>query len=536
MSYIYSNRRYNPSITELVAVDENFENLLDNSAFLKNRENNLIQGVIIGMDGKEAIVDIGMKVEGKIPISEFALGKQDSESIKIGDVVKVYLECIEGLDGMASLSREKALREEMWGKLEKIADNGDTIEGVIFGKVKCGFTVDIQGVVAFLPGSQVDVKIVKDMTSLMDKPQLFKILKMNKKQGNIVVSRRAILEESRNELRGKLLANISEGDIVDGVIKNITDYGAFIDLGGIDGLLHVTDIAWRRINHPSELLSIGQELKTKIIRFDKVKNRISLGLKQVEQNPWIGLSNKYLIGSRHEGIVTNLTDYGVFVELEDGIEGLVYISEISWLKFNNNPRDLLHKGQKVMIEVLSIDEEKNKISLSIKRCTDSPWVKFAENYKCGSIVEGAVRHITDFGIFIGFDNEQVDGLVYVCDITWGDNPDKELFNYKKGDRVKVKILNIDPTKEKISVGIKQVEYDPMEDALQNMNIEQTVECTISEEKDDFIVVTISKGVDGMIKTEDFGEKVPLAGVKIMTKVVEIDPDRRLILLTPIQHS
>lgn len=546
MTYIYNSRRYNSSAAHNIDTTENFEELLNNSVFLKSKEKTLVQGVVINIEDKDAIIDIGMKAEGRVPVSEFALGKTlTNDAVKIGDVVKVYLEKIEGNDGMAVLSREKALREEMWGKLEKIAEDGGKIEGVIFGKVKCGFTVDIQGVVAFLPGSQVDLRMVKDMAPLMNTTQEFKILKMNKKQGNIVVSRRAILEESRNELRNKILSNISENDIVEGVIKNITDYGVFIDLGGVDGLLHVTDISWKRINHPSEVLSIGQKIKTKIIKFDKVKNRISLGLKQVEQNPWIGLSKKYPIGSQHDGYVTNLTDYGVFVELEDDIEGLVYISEISWLKFNNNPRDLLHKGQKVRVEVLSIDEEKNKISLSIKRCTESPWIKFAENYNCGDIIESTVRHIADFGIFVGFEQEQVDGLVHVCDITWSDNPDKELFNYKKGDKVRVKILNIDPEKERISVGIKQIEYDPMEDALKNMKIGEVVEGEMIEEKDGMIVVRISNGVDAFIKTEDTPttkqsneekdkkeekESIFVSGLKLSAKIAEIIPNKRLILL------
>ena len=539
---------------------ESFKDIFEQSGLADKKEGTVVNGVITAIEGKDAIIDIGMKVEGKVPVSEFTLGKEsDTPAVKVGDVVKVFLEKMEGAGGYAALSYEWVLREEMWDKLESIIKEDGVIEGVIFGRVKCGFTVDIGGVVAFLPGSQVDVKMVKDITPLMGIKQPFKILKIHKKQGNIVVSRRAIMEYARADLRSKLLSCIEEGSIVEGTVKNITDYGAFIDLGGIDGLLHVTDLSWRRVNHPSEILSIGQTVKTKVIKFNKEIQRISLGMKQIEDNPWVGMSTRYPVGSRHYGVITNVTDYGAFVEIEEGIEGLVYVSEISWVKFNTNPRELLHKGQKVQVEVLGIDETKNRISLSIKRCQENPWIKFAKNHSCGDIVEGHVLHIVDFGVFIGFEGEVVDGLAHVHDLSWSDSPDKELFKYKKGDKVQVKILSIEAEKERISVGVKQIEDDPMENAMKELQIGQEVLCSAIGIKDGDLEVCISRGATGIIDKSEFavkhdddeivvpgqeedaanGEgaaeyKYPAIGSSVRAKVLEIVPTKRLIKLSTLE--
>jgi small subunit ribosomal protein S1 len=365
-------------------------------------EGAVVRGVVVAIEKDVVVIDVGLKSEGRVPLKEFTIGGASAE-LRTGDEVEVYLEKIENRNGEAVLSREKALREEAWVKLEKACANNQRVEGVIFGRVKGGFTVDIQGAVAFLPGSQVDIRPIRDVGPLMHITQPFQILKMDRKRGNIVVSRRAVLEESRSEQRDQLLGKINEGQTLDGIVKNITDYGAFIDMGGIDGLLHVTDISWRRISHPSEVLALGQTVKVMVTKFDPATKRVSLGMKQLESNPWQGADVKYPTGTKLSGKITNITDYGAFVELEPGIEGLVHVSEISWVKKSAHPSKMVSVSQEVNVVVLDIDASKHRISLGMKQCEENPWAKYATKVNVGDVIEGEIRNITDFGLFVGLD-------------------------------------------------------------------------------------------------------------------------------------
>lgn len=483
---------------------ENFADLFENSAAGKLSEGSVVKGTIVGIEKDLAIIDVGLKSEGRIELKEFAQAGVIPE-IKIGDQFDVYIERIENRHGEAQLSREKALREESWVKLEEIHKNQTKIEGTIFGRVKGGFTVDIQGAVAFLPGSQVDIRPIKDVTPLMNIKQPFLILKMDRRRGNIVVSRRAVMEESRAEARGQLLDKIAEGQILDGIVKNITDYGAFIDMGGIDGLLHVTDISWRRINHPSEVLAIGQTVRVMVTKFDQATKRISLGMKQLEKNPWDGIEQKFKIGERFKGTVTNITDYGAFVELEDGIEGLVHVSEMSWTKKNTHPSKIVSTSQQVDVVVLDIDSNKHRISLGMKQCESNPWAAFAENHPVDSVIEGEIRNITDFGLFVGLDGE-IDGLVHHSDISWSEPGDSAIKNYKKGDQVKAKILAIDVEKERISLGIKQMGENPVATDFGDVKKGSVVTCTVTEVSDDGITVKIGDSATAFIKKGDLARE------------------------------
>ena len=418
------------------------------------QEGAVVKGTVVAIERDLAVIDVGLKTEGRVALREFA-GPGRNTEIKVGDVVEVYLERIENALGEAVLSRDKARREESWGKLEKAFQNNEKVQGVIFNQVKGGFTVDLDGAVAFLPRSQVDIRPIRDVSPLMNNSQPFQILKMDRRRGNIVVSRRTVLEETRAEQRQELVQNLEEGQVIDGVVKNITDYGAFVDLGGIDGLLHVTDIAWRRVNHPSEVLNIGQQVKVKIIKINHETHRISLGMKQLLDDPWQGIEAKYPVGARFRGRVTNITDYGAFVELEPGIEGLIHVSEMSWTKKNVHPGKIVSTSQEVEVQVLEVDPVKRRISLGLKQTMRNPWEVFVEKYPQGSVVEGEVKNKTEFGLFLGLDGD-VDGMVHLSDLDWKRPGEQVIEEYKKGDKVNAQVLDVDVEKERISLGIKQL--------------------------------------------------------------------------------
>lgn len=423
------------------------------------QEGTVVTGKIVGIEKDMAVIDVGAKTEGRVALREFAAPGRTAE-LKVGDEVEVYLERVENALGEAVLSRDKARREESWGKLEKSFNNNEKVSGVIFNQVKGGFTVDLDGAVAFLPRSQVDIRPIRDVTPLMNNAQQFQILKMDRRRGNIVVSRRTVLEETRAEQRQELVQNLEEGQVIDGVVKNITDYGAFVDLGGIDGLLHVTDIAWRRVNHPTEVLNIGQQVKVKIIKINHETHRISLGMKQLLDDPWQGIEAKYPIQAKFKGRVTNITDYGAFVELEPGIEGLIHVSEMSWTKKNVHPGKIVSTSQEVEVQILEVDPVKRRISLGLKQTMRNPWEVFVETHPPGSIVEGEVKNKTEFGLFLGLDGD-VDGMVHLSDLDWKRPGEQVIDEYNKGDMVKAQVLDVDVEKERISLGIKQLAGDPM---------------------------------------------------------------------------
>ncbi|TZG27960.1 30S ribosomal protein S1 [Sphingomonas montanisoli] len=418
-------------------------------------EGRVVKGTVTGIENDLAVIDVGLKSEGRVPLREFAAPGQKAD-LKVGDEVEVYVDRVENIHGEAMLSRDRARREAAWDKLEGEFGEGKRVEGVIFGRVKGGFTVDLNGAVAFLPGSQVDIRPVRDVTPLMDIPQPFQILKMDRRRGNIVVSRRAVLEETRAEQRSGLIQSLAEGQVIEGVVKNITDYGAFVDLGGIDGLLHVTDLSYKRVGHPNEMINIGDVVKVQIIRINKDTQRISLGMKQLESDPWEGAGAKYPIGGKFTGRVTNITEYGAFVELEPGIEGLVHVSEMSWTKKNVHPGKIVSTSQEVDVVILEVDADKRRISLGLKQAVNNPWESFAERHPIGSTVEGEVKNATEFGLFIGLDGD-VDGMVHMSDIAWGVSGEEALALHHKGETVKAIVLDIDSEKERISLGIKQLE-------------------------------------------------------------------------------
>src|SRR5689334_80366 len=457
---------------------ESFAALLDESLGVgtSGLEGTVVKGRVISIENDAALIDVGLKSEGRVPLKEFAAGGQEPE-IHVGDTVEVFLERMEDKNGEASLSREKARREEAWTQLEKSFQANERVTGRIFGRVKGGFTVDLDGAVAFLPGSQVDIRPVRDIGPLLGSDQPFQILKMDRSRGNIVVSRRAVLEESRAEQRSELVASLKEGQILTGVVKNITDYGAFVDLGGVDGLLHVTDIAWRRINHPSEALHIGQSVKVQVIRFNPETQRISLGMKQLEADPWEGVELKYPSGAKFKGRVTNITDYGAFVELEPGVEGLVHVSEMSWTKKNVHPGKIVSTSQEVEVVVLDVDPSKRRVSLGLKQAMANPWDAFVAAHPIGSTVEGEVKNATEFGLFIGLEND-IDGMVHLSDLDWAAPGEEAIAKYNKGDIVKAKVLDVDVEKERISLGIKQLAGDPMQGDTYRKG--QTVTVTVTE--------------------------------------------------------
>ncbi|NMA98514.1 MAG: 30S ribosomal protein S1 [Phyllobacteriaceae bacterium] len=441
---------------------EDFESMLLDS-FVDNdaAEGTVVKGKVVAIEKDLAIIDVGLKTEGRVPLKEFGQAYRDGQ-IVVGSEVEVYVDRVENAVGEAVLSREKARREESWVKLEEKYNNNERVEGTIFNQVKGGFTVDLEGAVAFLPRSQVDIRPIRDIAPLMNVPQPFQILKMDKRRGNIVVSRRAILEESRAEQRSEIVQQLEEGQVVDGVVKNITDYGAFVDLGGIDGLLHVTDIAWRRVNHPSEVLTIGETIKVQIVRINHESHRISLGMKQLQSDPWEGIGAKYPIEAKFTGRVTNITDYGAFVELEPGIEGLIHVSEMSWTKKNVHPGKIVSTSQEVEVVVLEVDPDKRRISLGLKQTLQNPWEAFAEKNPVGATIEGEVKNKTEFGLFIGLEGD-VDGMVHLSDLDWQKSGEIALEDYNRGDMVSAKVLDVDVEKERISLGIKQLAADDLAD-------------------------------------------------------------------------
>jgi small subunit ribosomal protein S1 len=444
------------------------------------QEGSVIKGKVVAIEKDVAVIDVGLKTEGRVPLKEFA-GPGREAALKVGDEVEVYLDRVENALGEAVLSRDKARREESWGRLEKAFQANEKVNGVIFNQVKGGYTVDLDGAVAFLPRSQVDIRPIRDVGPLMHQPTLFQILKMDRRRGNIVVSRRTVLEETRAGQRQELVSSLEEGQVIDGVVKNITDYGAFVDLGGIDGLLHVTDIAWRRVNHPTDVLNIGQTVKVKIIKINHETHRISLGMKQLQGDPWEGIEAKYPVGEKLKGRVTNITDYGAFVELEPGIEGLVHVSEMSWTKKNVHPGKIVSTSQEVEVAVLEVDPVKRRISLGLKQTLANPWEIFAEKNPVGSTVEGEVKNKTEFGLFLGLEGE-VDGMVHLSDLDWNRPGEQVIEEYKKGDMVKAVVLDVDVEKERISLGIKQLSGDPFAQAG-DLKKGAVVTCEITEVKE-----------------------------------------------------
>ncbi len=469
-------------------------------------EGRVVKGTVVGIENDMAVIDVGLKSEGRVALREFAAPGQKAD-LNVGDEVEVYVDRIENVNGEAMLSRDRARREASWDKLEKEYDEGNRVDGIIFGRVKGGFTVDLDGAVAFLPGSQVDVRPVRDVTPLMDISQPFQILKMDRKRGNIVVSRRAILEETRAEQRSGLIESLAEGQVTEGVVKNITDYGAFVDLGGIDGLLHVTDLSYKRVNHPNEMINIGDTLKVQIIKINKDTQRISLGMKQLESDPWDAASEKYAVGTKLTGSVTNITEYGAFVELEAGIEGLVHVSEMSWTKKNVHPGKIVSTSQEVDVIVLEVDTEKRRISLGLKQAQSNPWTDFADTHPVGSTVQGEVKNATEFGLFIGLEGD-VDGMVHMSDIAWGISGEDALNLHHKGEEVKAIVLDIDVEKERISLGMKQLEKGaPAVGGSDTGGLKKgsVTTVTVLEVRDGGLEVQVGDdGVTGFIKRTDLG--------------------------------
>ncbi|MDA0800701.1 MAG: 30S ribosomal protein S1 [Proteobacteria bacterium] len=483
------------------AATENFADLLAESfGEGTNVEGSVVRGFVIGIEGDAVIIDVGLKSEGRVPLKELAAPGQQAD-VSIGDEIEVYVERMEDLNGQAVLSRDKARREEAWGVLEASFEKQERVTGVIFGKVKGGFTVDLSGATAFLPGSQVDIRPVRDLGPLMGTPQPFQILKIDRRRGNIVVSRRAVLEESRAEARSELVSNLQEGQVLQGVVKNITDYGAFVDLGGVDGLLHVTDIAWQRISHPSEALQVGETVEVLVIRFNAETQRISLGMKQLLSDPWENVEGKFPIETKMEGRVTNITDYGAFVELEAGVEGLVHVSEMSWTKKNVHPGKIVSTSQQVEVMVLDVDLSKRRISLGLKQCTNNPWEDLSTTFPVGTEIDGEIRNITEFGLFVGL-NDDIDGLVHLSDISWENAGEEALDDFTKGDMVRAKVLDIDVNKERISLGIKQLTDDPFAGQADAYRKGEVVTCTVSAVTDNGIDVIIGENMTGFIRRTD----------------------------------
>ncbi|MEL6508161.1 MAG: 30S ribosomal protein S1 [Pseudomonadota bacterium] len=494
------------------ATMEEFEALLNESFEIDTPdEGSVVKGKVIAIEAGQAIIDVGYKMEGRVELKEFA-NPGEAPEIEVGDEVEVFLRQVENARGEAVISREMARREEAWDRLEKAYADENRVEGAIFGRVKGGFTVDLGGAVAFLPGSQVDVRPVRDAGPLMGMKQPFQILKMDRRRGNIVVSRRAILEESRAEQRAEVIGNLTEGQAVDGVVKNITEYGAFVDLGGVDGLLHVTDMAWRRVNHPSEILAIGETVKVQVIKINKETHRISLGMKQLQEDPWDLVAAKYPLESTHTGRVTNITDYGAFVELEPGVEGLVHVSEMSWTKKNVHPGKIVSTSQEVEVMVLEIDGAKRRVSLGLKQTMRNPWEVFAEQFAVGTEVEGEVKNITEFGLFIGLEGD-IDGMVHLSDLTWEGRGEDVIGDYRKGDVVKAVVTEVDTEKERISLSVKALGNDQFAEAVGGVK------------RGSIITVTVTAIEDGGVEVEYEGMKSFIRRSDLSRDRAEQRPDR-----------
>ena len=514
---------------------ESFEDLL-NETMGNSLEGSVLKGTVLGIENDLVIIDVGLKSEGRVPLKEFSTPGVEN-TLGEGDTVEVFVERYEDRNGEVMLSREKARREEAWVELEQKFADGVRVTGVIFSRVKGGFTVDLGGAVAFLPGSQIDIRPVRDVTPLMNIEQPFQILKMDRARGNIVVSRRAILEETRAEQRGELIATLEEGKVLKGTVKNITEYGAFVDLGGVDGLLHVTDISWRRVNHPSEVLSVGQEVDVQVIKFNSETQRISLGMKQLEADPWDTAPARYVVGAKFAGRVTNITDYGAFVELEPGIEGLVHVSEMSWTKKNVHPGKIVSTSQEVEVKVLEVDTNKRRISLGLKQTMDNPWEAFLDHNPVGTVIQGEIRNITEFGLFVGLDGE-IDGMVHLTDIDWNRSGEDAVQDFSKGDTVTAKVLDVDVEKERISLGIKQVEDDPFASAMEGVKKGQNVKVTVTEVTDNGLEVQITDGVAGFIRRAELARDRAeqradrfKVGEELDAKVTQIEAKSRRISLS-----
>ena len=516
---------------------EDFATLLDETLGRDTGfDGSVVTGRVVRLTEEFAIVDVGLKSEGRVALKEFGVPGTPVD-VKPGDLIELYVERYEDRDGSIVLSREKARREEAWTNLERAFEAQSRVNGTIYGRVKGGFTVDLGGAVAFLPGSQVDIRPVRDVGPLMGTPQPFQILKMDRARGNIVVSRRAVLEETRAEQRSELIQGLKEGMILDGVVKNITDYGAFVDLGGVDGLLHVTDIAWRRINHPSEALQIGQQVQVQVIRFNPDTQRISLGMKQLEADPWEGVAAKYPPGAKYSGRVTNITDYGAFVELEPGVEGLVHVSEMSWTKKNVHPGKIVATSQEVEVMVLDVDSTKRRISLGLKQVQQNPWDQFVEEHAVGSEVEGEIRNITEFGLFIGL-SADIDGMVHMSDLSWDEQGEAAIAKFEKGQIVRARVLDVDVEKERISLGIKQLHDDPAADVLGRVNKGDVVTCVVTAVQANGIEVKVDEVLTGFIRraelARDKGDQRPdrfAVGEKVDAKIVAVDKATRKLSLT-----
>ncbi|MCY4100087.1 MAG: 30S ribosomal protein S1 [Rhodobacteraceae bacterium] len=515
---------------------EEFETLLDEYFTLESpKVGNVVKGKILAIESGQVIIDVGSKVEGRIDYKEFT-GPGNLEEVNVGDEVDVYYESVENGSGLAVISRERARREEAWERLLKAHENSEKVEGSIVNRVKGGFTVDLGGVIAFLPGSQVNIRPMRDIETLMGTLETFAILKMDRDKNNIVVSRRAILEESRAELRAEIVNKLTEGEIIEGTVKNITDYGAFVDLGGVDGLLHITDMSWGRIKHPSEVVSINKTVKVRVVNINQESQRISLGIKQLREDPWLTVDENYPVQTKHKGHVTNITDYGAFVELEPGIEGLIHISEMSWNKKNSTPSRLVSTSQEVEVMVLDIDKEKRRISLGLKQTMPNPWQEFAEKYPRGTRLEGEIKNITEFGLFVGLDYD-IDGMIHLSDLSW-DKPGSELVSeYNPGDVVEVVVSEIDVDKERVALSIKDLETDPFLEATSGLFKGKTVTVNVTEILDNAIEVEL-KGITTIIKRNDLGKDMDnqlpskfKVGQEVEAQVTHVDSSSRKLGLS-----
>ena len=516
---------------------ENFAQLFEESLQeLETRPGSIVKGTVVSIDKDIVLVDAGLKSESAIPADQFKNAEGELE-IAIGDQVDVALDAVEDGFGETILSREKAKRHEAWVELEKAYEDKATIKGVINGKVKGGFTVEVNSVRAFLPGSLVDVRPVRDTTHLEGKELEFKVIKLDAKRNNVVVSRRAVIEAESSAERETLLANLEEGHEIKGIVKNLTDYGAFVDLGGVDGLLHITDMAWKRVKHPSEIVNVGDEINVKVLKFDKEKQRVSLGMKQMGNDPWQEIASRYPEGTKINGQVTNLTDYGCFVEIEDGVEGLVHVSEMDWTNKNIHPSKVVSLGDTVEVMVLEIDEERRRISLGLKQCIDNPWETFAKSHEKGDKVSGKIKSITDFGIFIGLDGG-IDGLVHLSDISWNKSGEDAVRDYKKGDEISAVVLQVDPERERISLGVKQIEEDPFNKYLTDNKKGAIVTGTVTAVDAKGVTVNLAEEVDGYIRVADLAvervedaTEVASVGDSIEAKFMGVDRKNRTVNLS-----
>ncbi|MBU3827021.1 MAG: 30S ribosomal protein S1 [Candidatus Anaerobiospirillum merdipullorum] len=516
---------------------ESFAQLFEES--LKNietRPGSMVKGTIVAIENDFVIVDAGLKSESAIPAEQFKNAQGELE-VKVGDVVDVALESVESGDGETVLSREKAKRNEAWSKLEEAFKDGEAVTGVIDGKVKGGFTVQLGGIRAFLPGSLVDIRPVRDTSHLEGKELQFKVIKLDQKRNNVVVSRRAVIESEHSSERENVLANLQEGQVVKGIVKNLTDYGAFVDLGGVDGLLHITDMAWKRVKHPSEIVNVGDEINVKVLKFDRERQRVSLGLKQLGEDPWANISEKFPVGSNIEGKVTNLTDYGCFVEIQEGVEGLVHVSEMDWTNKNIHPSKVVSVGDTVTVKVLEIDEERRRISLGLKQCKPNPWMQFAENHSKGDKVTGKIKSITDFGIFIGLEGG-IDGLVHLSDISWQQSGEEAVRDFKKGDEITAIVLQVDPDRERISLGLKQIAEDPFADYLSTHHKGSLVSGTVTEVDARGATVQLADGVVGYVRASDISRDrvddattVLKVGDSVEAKFMNVDRKSRQLSLS-----